>query len=133
MSEKFEIGSIVEGKITEIKPFGAFVALDDQTQGLVHISQISHEFVKNIHDIVSIGDAVKVKVLSIDPNSKKISLSMREAQPAPPPRQYNNTKPASKNQEQLKPQPPATLEDKLKDWLKQSNERQAALNKRSRK
>ncbi len=132
MSSKFQVGSIVEGKITEIKPFGAFIALDESTRGLVHISQVAHGFVKDINDILSVGDTVKVKIISIDENSGKISLSIRETQEAPAPRPrypQNNRNP--KPQEQPKPQESVCLEDKLKDWLKQSNERQADLNKRN--
>lgn len=66
MSEKFEIGAVVTGKVTGIQPYGAFVALDDSTQGLVHISEITHGFVKDINEHLKVGDEVKVKVLSID-------------------------------------------------------------------
>ncbi len=73
-----EAGSIVEGKITGITPFGAFVALEEGQTGLVHISEIALEYVKDINDHVKVGDTVKVKVLSIDP-AGKISLSMKQA------------------------------------------------------
>ncbi len=65
-----EVGSIVKGKVTGIQPYGVFVELDEETQGLVHISEISHEFVKNIKDYVNVGDEIIVKVLSIDPQTK---------------------------------------------------------------
>ena len=150
MSEKVQVGTIVEGKVLRIKPFGAIVSLGDKTQGLVHISQVANSFVQDINEHVSVGDIVKVKVLSIDEASNKISLSMREALPSSP----KTTKPAhfekklrSKEQKSnyenrtirpaddyFKPQAvPSDFEDKMKDWLKQSNERQAGLNKRSNK
>lgn len=72
-----EVGSIVKGKVTGIQPYGVFVELDRETQGLVHISEISHGFVKNIKDYVNVGDEITVKVLSIDPHTKRASLSMR--------------------------------------------------------
>ena len=50
MTQKFEIGSVVTGKVTGIQPYGAFVALDESTQGLVHISEVTHGFVKDIND-----------------------------------------------------------------------------------
>ena len=65
MSEKLEVGSIVEGKVVRVKPFGAIVSLGN-TQGLVHISQVANSFVQDINDHVKVGDMVKVKVLSID-------------------------------------------------------------------
>lgn len=150
MSEKVQVGTIVEGKVLRIKPFGAIVSLGDKTQGLVHISQVANSFVQDINEHVSVGDIVKVKVLSIDEASNKISLSMREALPS----SSKTTKPAhfekklrSKEQKSnyenrtirpaddyFKPQPaPSDFEDKMKDWLKQSNERQAGLNKRANK
>ncbi|MGO4888994.1 S1 domain-containing post-transcriptional regulator GSP13 [Anaerobacillus sp. MEB173] len=145
MSENYQVGSIIEGKVTAIKPFGAFVALDDNKQGLVHISQVAHGFVKDINDHLTVGDSVKVKIMSIDEESGKISLSIRETEPAPerPARQerpQQERKPrrpqAAKEQQQAQGQAPQgfnTLEQKLKDWLKQSNEIQADLNKRTKK
>ena len=78
MSEKVQVGTIVEGKVLRIKPFGAIVSLGDKTQGLVHISQVANSFVQDINEHVSVGDIVKVKVLSIDEASNKISLSVRK-------------------------------------------------------
>ncbi len=58
MTTKYEPGTVLTGKVTGIQPYGAFVALDDQTQGLVHISEIKHGFVKDIHEFLSVGDEV---------------------------------------------------------------------------
>ncbi|MBU9721761.1 MULTISPECIES: S1 domain-containing post-transcriptional regulator GSP13 [Bacillaceae] len=141
----YEVGSIVEGKVTGIKPFGAFIALDDQKQGLVHISHIAHGFVKDINDHLSVGDEVKVKILSVDEESGKISLSIRETQPKPEreERPERPKRPAGgsgggrggnrQNQSQQSAQGFNTLEEKLKTWLKESNEIQADLNKRIKK
>lgn len=136
----FEVGSIVEGKVTGIKPFGAFVALNDNVQGLVHISEVSHGFVKDINDALSVGDVVSVKILSVDEDSKKISLSIRQTQeaPAPAPKKerrpggFNNKKSSSNNNQDAN-KGFNTLEAKLKDWLKESTDRQAQLNKRLKK
>ncbi|MFC4737722.1 S1 domain-containing post-transcriptional regulator GSP13 [Bacillus daqingensis] len=137
MSGQYEVGSIVEGKVTGIKPFGAFVALDEKKQGLVHISHIAHGYVKDINDELSVGDTVKVKILSVDEASGKISLSIKETQPKPErqerPRHQGGGGPKRGNSQQSQPQGFNTLEDKLKDWLKQSNEIQADLNKRIKK
>ncbi|WP_078594687.1 S1 domain-containing post-transcriptional regulator GSP13 [Evansella clarkii] len=142
MSSQYEVGSIVEGKVTGIKPFGAFVALDDQKQGLVHISHIAHGFVKDINDHLSVGDEVKVKILSVDEESGKISLSIRETEPKPE-RQERPSRPQGgggnrgggnrQNQQSNQNQGFNTLEEKLKTWLKESNEIQADLNKRIKK
>jgi general stress protein 13 len=134
----YEAGNIVEGKVTGIKPFGAFIALDNQKQGLVHISEISHSYVKDINDHLSVGDEIKVKVLDVNEESGKISLSIRATQEAPkreekPKRPKPAPKAASSSYNNAPPQGFNTLEDKLKDWLKESNERQAQINKRLKK
>ena len=137
MSEKFTVGQVVKGKVTGIKPFGAFVALDESTQGLVHISQVTHGFLKDINEALSVGDEVEVKVLSIDENSKRISLSIKDAKPSPKPEfQQRPTRPARPSQPSQPSRAasnPGTLDDMLKQWAKDSNERQAAINKRSNK
>ncbi|MDF2594329.1 MAG: binding domain protein [Clostridia bacterium] len=120
MSEKFQVGQIIEGTVTGIKPFGAFVSLDETTQGLVHISHITHGYLTNINDAIKVGELVKVKVLSIDGEKGKISLSIKEAKenkPAPfkAPKKENTLE---------------GFENLMKDFLKVSNDRQADLNKR---
>ena len=74
-----EVGSIVEGKVTGIAKFGAFVDLGGGQNGLVHISEISDKYVEDIHKEVDKGQTVKVKVLSIADDGK-IALSIRKAQ-----------------------------------------------------
>lgn len=145
MAEKIEAGSIVEGKVVRIKPFGAIVQLENGAQGLVHISQIANGFVNDINEHVAVGDTVKVKVLSIDEETHKIALSIREALPKAPkashqqnfkPREHkNNYEPRGSRQsagETAQPKEPVNdFEEKMKEWLKQSNERQAGINKRN--
>lgn len=74
---KYKIGDVVKGKIAGIQPYGAFVKLDDHTQGLIHISECKHGFVANISDILNINQEVEVMILDIDEYNKKISLSLR--------------------------------------------------------
>lgn len=78
MSEKFQVGQIIEGTVTGIKPFGAFVSLDETTQGLVHISHITHGYLENINDAVKVGDQVKVKILSIDTEKTKFLFLLKK-------------------------------------------------------
>lgn len=73
-----EVGAKVTGKVSGITNFGAFVELGEKKNGLVHISEISDKYVKDIHDVLSVGDEVTVKVLSIAPDGK-IGLSIRKA------------------------------------------------------
>lgn len=74
-----EVGSIVQGKVTGIAAFGAFVEMEDGKTGLVHISEIASEYVEDISQHLKKGQVVKVMVLSIDPNGK-ISLSIKKVQ-----------------------------------------------------
>ena len=125
MSEKFQVGQIIEGTVTGIKPFGAFVSLDATTQGLVHISHITHGYLENINDAIKVGDTVKVKILSIDSEKGKISLSIKETQEKPKSNaRPNNSKPPKKETSAC------SFEDLMKDFLKVSNDRQADINKR---
>lgn len=77
-----QVGDIIEGKVTGIKPFGAFVSLPEGKNGLVHISEVSYEYVQDLSGVLSEGQAVQVKVLSIAPDGK-IALSIKRTQPAP--------------------------------------------------
>ena len=77
-----QVGDIVEGKVTGIKQFGAFVSLPEGKTGLVHISEVSYEFVQDLSAVLEDGQTVSVKVLSIAPDGK-IALSIKRTQPAP--------------------------------------------------
>ena len=77
-----EEGAKVSGKISGITNFGAFVDLDDNQTGLVHISQISNSFVKDIHDVLAVGDEVTAKVVKVAPDGK-IALSMKAVEERP--------------------------------------------------
>lgn len=83
----YKIGQVIKGKITGIQPYGAFVSLDDQTQGLIHVSEIQAGYTKNIHQYLNVGETVKVQIIDIDEYTEKISLSLRTLMdhPAPPP------------------------------------------------
>ena len=79
-AEKYAVGSIVEGKVVRMVPFGAFVELEVGVDGLVHISQIANKHVVKPEDELKIGEVIKVKVLEVNADAKKISLSKREAE-----------------------------------------------------
>ena len=111
-----EIGTIVEGEVSGITNFGAFVQLPDGKVGLVHISEVANEYVKDIKDFIKEQDPVKVKVLSIDPNGK-ISLSIRQLQ-APPPRPVREERrPIVSRVVEV------SFEDKISKFLKDSDEK----------
>ena len=77
--EKYPEGSIVEGKVVRITTFGAFVELEPGLDGLVHISQCALKRIAKVEDAVQVGQTVRVKVLKVDKEAKRISLSIREA------------------------------------------------------
>ncbi len=83
-----EVGSIVEGRVTGITKFGAFVALPGGKSGLVHISEVANSFVSDVHDHVQMGQTVRVRVLSVS-DEGKINLSLKRVEEAaePQPRQ----------------------------------------------
>jgi len=72
-----EPGMLLEGAVTNVTNFGAFVDIGVHQDGLVHVSALSHRFVKDPHSVVKAGDVVKVKVMSVDPERRRIGLSMR--------------------------------------------------------
>lgn len=78
-----EIGSIIEGTVTGIAKFGAFVELPDKKVGLVHISEVSSDYVNDVGDYLKVHDTVKVKVISVD-DKGKIALSIKQAQAQAP-------------------------------------------------
>ena len=140
---ELEIGSILEGKVTGITKFGAFVSLPMGKSGLVHISEIANAYVSDVHDFLSDGQTVKVKVLSIN-EAGKINLSIKQAQPAPAqtvpqrpvPSRAAAPRPAAPRPaapasgrfypEQgtvLGPSADASFEDKLKQFMQESDSR----------
>ena len=78
--DKIKIGDIVFGKVTGIEKYGIFLSLDDNINGLIHISEISNSFVKNVNDYANIGETIKAKVIAIDHNYEKLKLSIKELQ-----------------------------------------------------
>ena len=74
-----ELGSIVEGKVTSVMPFGAFIDLPGKQSGLVHISELSSRYIKDINEYIKKGDTVKVKIIRIEDDGK-ISLSIKQAE-----------------------------------------------------
>ena len=115
MSKQLETGKIVEGKVKSIAPFGAFIEIGDGVQGLVHISEISFGYVKEVSDHLKVGDTVKVKILSEGKNGR-LDLSVKQATERP-------AKP------EFKPAPPEKMsfEDMLSKFKKESDEKMSML------
>lgn len=77
MSQKIKRGDIIDVKITGIQPYGAFASLPDNSTGLIHISEISDKFVKNIDSFVKVGESIKVKVIDFDQETNHAKLSLK--------------------------------------------------------
>lgn len=110
-----EVGSVLNGTVSGITKFGAFIDLGDKQTGLVHISEVAHGYVEDINDVLKVQDAVKVKVLSVD--GSKIGLSIRQTQEKP---QVEERRPERRVQSR---QSAESFETKMKSFLRDSNER----------
>ena len=131
MIEKIEVGGTVRGKVTGIQPYGAFIALSDDKQGLVHISEITNGYVKNIHDYLNVGDEISVKVLAIEEESGKISLSLK-AVTEPEESSNQNNKEQINRLEMLLDSSGlgfSSLKEKLVEWIEESQKDSLMQNK----
>jgi len=82
-AEKYSVGSVVQGKIDRITQFGVFVKLEDDISGLIHLSELSHDPVKDAHKIVKIGEERDVKIIAIDSDDHRIGLSLKALEEVP--------------------------------------------------
>jgi S1 RNA binding domain protein len=114
-----ELGSKLEGKVTGITHFGAFVLLPTGQTGLVHISEIADSYVRDINEHLKVNDPVTVKVINLDNN--KIGLSIRQAQENAAPRPQHRPRPSERFVGRQ------TLEDKISRFMKDSDEKMQAL------
>ena len=133
------VGTIVSGKVTTITKFGAFVSLGDNKSGLVHISEVAAAFVSDVHDFLTEGQEVQVKILAISPEGK-INLSIKQALPAAqepkrayrpqnaPQRNVQRSAPAAAPAAPAAPAEPS-FEDKLKQFMTMSDSKMSELNR----
>jgi S1 RNA binding domain protein len=127
------VGTILDGKVTGITKFGAFIALEGGKTGLVHISEISHSYVNDIREHLAEGQEVRAKIIGIDPNGR-ISLSIKKAteapprqaspRPFPPKHAYN-----SSSSVQAQGRDASNFEDKLKQFMQASDSKMSDLNR----
>ena len=127
-----QVGNILEGKVTTITKFGAFVALEGGRSGLVHISEIANTYVNDVRDYLQEGQRVRVLVLPAE--NGKLNLSMKRVQPAPRPAAEARpaAKPAVRTGGPQQPLPPSgdkAFEDKLKHFLSTSEGKMADLHR----
>lgn len=127
-----EVGNVFEGRVTGVKPFGAFVALPEGRVGMVHISEVSNEFVQDIAAVLHDGDIVKVQVINIAPDGK-IALSIKRLLPPPPRPAREGRGPARDSAPRVwQPKAPVrsdnmSFEDMMSRFKSQSEEKMADL------
>lgn len=127
---ELEVGTVVEGRVTGITKFGAFVTLEDGKSGLVHISEVANTFVNDVNDFVKEGQTIKVRVIGIGDNGK-INLSIKKAVEQPAERRQPRHVP---QQRQFVPREnrvaaDISFEDRLKHFMQESDSK-IAENKR---
>ena len=118
---EIEVGTILDGKVTGITKFGAFVTYAPGKSGLVHISEIANCFVSDVSEYLSPGQEVKVKVIGLDPNGRA-NLSIKAAAPPPPPPPPRAYTPRS-----AVPATEPSFEDKLKRFMQDSDSKISGL------
>ncbi len=133
---QIDIGSVHEGTVTGLTKFGAFVKLENGASGMVHISEVSNEYVSEISDCLAEGD--KVKVIEINEKGK-ISLSIKKALPQPEkpkpskPKRENNNNRGWKGMPQQETSAPMSFEDMMAKFKAQSEDKMSDLKKMSDK
>lgn len=110
---KYKKGKIVRGTVTGIETYGVFVSFDEYYSGLIHISEMSHGFVKDIHDFVKIGDVIYVEILEVDDQLFHLKLSIKDVN-------YKQKYVARKKRIIETSRGFKTLEYKLPFWIKES-------------
>ncbi len=129
----FTVGDVLEGVISKILPYGVIVTLDNNVQGLVHISHLHNKFVNNVSDLFNLQDIVKVKVLTIDNDNNKIALSIKDVSP----QTSNDVKPIFNKQPQSIPQSTPVekshFETIMSNWQKESNDKIESINRRTKR
>ena len=117
---RYSVGDIVEGVVTGIKPYGAFVSLDSSHNGLIHISEISERYVRDVHTFVSINQRVRVKILDQDDDGVHFRLSLKAGNAG--------KKRFARRRHQMQAYPPqqigfSSLADKLDEWIEEAYSR----------
>ena len=117
--KRYKIGDIVSCVVSGIEPYGIFVVVDKKYSGLIHISEISNEFVRNINDYVKIDDTIFCKIIDIDEKMQQIKLSIKDIDYAHTglEREYIDTKQGFQS---LKENLPKWMEEKINEYEKES-------------
>ena len=127
---EFSVGTIVEGKVTGITKFGAFVSLAPNKSGLVHISEVANTYVNDVAQHLQVGQEVKVKILSIDDNGR-INLSIKKAEPPQSRPQRQNVQRTQPRSFTPEPKEPASFEEMMSRFKQTSDEKFSDLKRKN--
>uniref|UniRef100_UPI00352B5AA2 CvfD/Ygs/GSP13 family RNA-binding post-transcriptional regulator n=1 Tax=Aerococcus urinaeequi TaxID=51665 RepID=UPI00352B5AA2 len=119
----YHIGDVVEGEVTGLQPYGVFVQLDEDHQGLIHISEINHGYVSNVEDKFTIGQKLTVKIIDIDEFTSKMSLSIRALK-----KLATSNKPAKNAWPKKRPATKigfVSIEEQLPGWVEEALQKMA--------
>lgn len=115
---KYQVGQLIVGKVYNVKPYALFMSFEDGVTGLLHISEISDSFIRDIEKYGSVGDEIKVKILSIDKDNGFLRVSYKQV---PPEEMYsshtNQRKVPTTSEDEFLP-----LKEKLDSWIKEAYE-----------
>lgn len=115
---KYQVGQLIVGKVYNVKPYALFMSFEDGVTGLLHISEISDSFIRDIEKYGSVGDEIKVKILSIDKDNGFLRVSYKQV---PPEEMYsshtNQRKVPTTSEDEFLP-----LKEKLDSWIKEACE-----------
>ncbi len=111
---KYQVGDIVSVRVTGIEDYGIFVEMNEYYSGLIHISEISDKFVRNVHDYVTMGEIIRAKILEINEEKHHIKLSIKGIN-------YQDSK-KNKSKIQETELGFSTLEEKLEEWIREKLE-----------
>lgn len=115
---KYQVGQLIVGKVYNVKPYALFMSFEDGVTGLLHISEISDSFIRDIEKYGSVGDEIRVKILSIDKDNGFLRVSYKQV---PPEEMYsshtNQRKVPTTSEDEFLP-----LKEKLDSWIKEAYE-----------
>ncbi|MFV0479639.1 MAG: CvfD/Ygs/GSP13 family RNA-binding post-transcriptional regulator [Anaerorhabdus sp.] len=117
---QYRIGEIVEGTVTGIQPYGAFIVLKNKTRGLVHISELSNLYVKDVAQFVSVGDKISVKIIDFDKETNQARLSLKAVRSG----QFRKERNYHRYKATMPPMKMGfkSIEEKMDQWIKKAKE-----------
>lgn len=110
----YQIGELIIGKVTAVKPYALFMSFEGGATGLLHISEISDNYIRDIEKFGTVGDELKVKVLSVDPNNGFLRVSFKQVSPEDA---YSTHTSTNRNALQIDKKDFASLEKNLPKWI----------------